>query len=92
MLKYCGLAAQNHWENLRISTGFYPAVFYKLKNLRISKVCAQAFKLPTSIVVHIKFSLNGSVGGCFSTVSTQPTIKTTILNFNELVIKGTGAS
>lgn len=86
MFKYCVLLADNRWKTLRTSSGFYPGIPQTLKTLFITAVYAQLYKPSTRPIVNIKFSLNESVKVKLSTVSTHPTITTTILKFNELVI------
>lgn len=78
-------------DSLRVMVGKlgrpYTRLFLQKLNAGKTRVFAQFLPTPIHQVLHIKFRLNTLISQGFSTVSTQPIIKTTNLIFNKLVIK-----
>ena len=86
MCKSCEKSVNELGTDMGKTRRFPTAISLIFNELRISQVCAQLFLSLSYVVMHIKFSLNQSVGELFSTVSTPLTTKTTKLKLNEVVI------
>ena len=80
MCNSCGLSADIAGKSLGIDSLLSPASFSKNSHAGKNRQFSSIFNRLFRPFVHIKFSLNQSVGVQFSTVSTQPTISTTKLN------------
>jgi hypothetical protein len=65
----------------------YTGPIFKKPYVGKTWVYTQLFQFPIHHFLHIKLRLNTSLKANFSTVSTYPTIRTTNLIFNEIVIK-----
>lgn len=86
MCKSCVLAAYNLVRYGGISFALFPTISLKFNVGGISALLIRAYELSYHLLVHIKFSLNQSVFSKLSTVSTHPTIETTKLKFNKIII------
>lgn len=86
MFKYCVLLVYKCAVTVVQSADFCPAVFAKYLSVGITATFTQLCKRLVRPFIHIKFLLNQTVKGRFSTVSTIPTTKTTILKVNNLLI------
>lgn len=87
MFKTCVLLGDSLGLNIGKVWQFHTQQVSKKFRVVKTQTFTQFFQTPVHQLLHIKSLLNLSVKQCFSTVSTQPIIKTTNLIFNILLIK-----